>query len=84
MGVLNLPVVHFSVYWWNSLHQGSTMMTPGALSPVYATPLFTMLLAYLSAFGSLWLVRIRGEVWRRRAEAAILRAAHASQRGAGS
>ena len=34
-----------------------------------------MALAYTSAFGSLWLVRIRGEVWRRRAEAAMLRAA---------
>ena len=31
----------------------------------------------LAAFGSLWLVRIRGEVWRRRAEAAALRAARA-------
>jgi heme exporter protein C len=40
-------------------------------------PLYTMLLAYLSAFGALWLVRIRGEVWRRRAEAAALRTARA-------
>lgn len=73
VGVVVLPIIHFSVYWWNSLHQGSSMFTRGALAPVYARPLFTMLLAYLSAFGSLWLVRIRGEVWRRRAEAAALR-----------
>jgi heme exporter protein C len=77
VGLVNLPIVHFSVYWWNSLHQGSTMMTPGALAPVYATPLYLMLLAYLAGFGSLWLVRIRGEVWRRRAEAAALRVARA-------
>jgi heme exporter protein C len=77
VGALNLPIIHFSVYWWNSLHQGSSMMTPGALAPVYARPLGLMMLAYLSAFGSLWLVRIRGEVWRRRAEAATLRAARA-------
>ena len=83
VGAINLPIVHFSVYWWNSLHQGSTMMTKGALSPVYAYPLYLMMLAYLSAFGSLWLVRIRGEVWRRRAEAATLRLAHSEARKAG-
>ncbi|HEX3700073.1 MAG TPA: heme ABC transporter permease CcmC [Phenylobacterium sp.] len=75
VGLVNLPVVHFSVYWWNSLHQGSTMLTPGALAPVYAWPLYLMILAYLAGFGALWLVRIRGELWRRRAEAAALRAA---------
>jgi heme exporter protein C len=75
VGAVNLPIVHWSVTWWNSLHQGSSMFTPGALAPVYAKPLFLMLLAYLAGFGSLWLVRIRGEVWRRRADAAAMRAA---------
>jgi heme exporter protein C len=77
VGLVNLPIVHFSVSWWNTLHQGSSMMTKGALAPVYATPLWLMNLAYLTGFGALWLVRIRGEVWRRRAEAAALRAARA-------
>jgi heme exporter protein C len=77
VGAVNLPIVHWSVTWWNSLHQGSSMFTPGARAPVYAKPLYLMMLAYLSAFGSLWLVRIRGEVWRRRAEAAAVRAARA-------
>jgi heme exporter protein C len=77
VGLVNLPIVHFSVYWWNTLHQGSSMFTRGALAPVYAAPLYLMCLAYLTGFGALWLVRIRGEVWRRRAEAAALRAARA-------
>ena len=77
VGLVNLPVVHFSVYWWNTLHQGSSMFTRGALAPVYAWPLHLMNLAYLTGFGALWLVRIRGELWRRRAEAAALRAARA-------
>jgi len=77
VGLVNLPIVHFSVYWWNTLHQGSTMLTKGALAPVYAAPLYLMLLAYLAGFGALWLTRIRGEVWRRRAETAALRAARA-------
>jgi heme exporter protein C len=77
VGLINLPIVHFSVYWWNTLHQGSSMLTKGALPAVYARPLYAMCLAYLAGFGSLWLVRIRGEVWRRRAEASALRAARA-------
>jgi heme exporter protein C len=77
VGSVNLPIIHFSVYWWNSLHQGSSMFTKGALPPVYAAPMYVMTLAYLAAFGSLWLVRIRGELWRRRADAAALRAARA-------
>ena len=49
----------------------------GAGAGLSAGRLILMVLAYMAAFGSLWLVRIRGEVWRRRAEAAALRAARA-------
>ncbi|HQP20388.1 MAG TPA: heme ABC transporter permease CcmC, partial [Phenylobacterium sp.] len=77
VGLINLPVVHWSVNWWNTLHQGASVFRKGgsALDPVYLTPLLLMGLAYTAAFGALWLVRIRGEVWRRRAEAAALRLA---------
>jgi heme exporter protein C len=79
VGLINLPVVYFSVEWWNTLHQGSSKFAGEGrgLAPVYRAPFYLMTLAYLSAFGSLWLVRIRGEVWRRRAEAAAVRAARA-------
>ena len=77
VGVINLPINHYSVEWWNSLHQGSSLFAKGgpAMPAVFLVPLLLMSLAYMSAFGSLWLVRIRGEVWRRRAEAAALRMA---------
>jgi len=77
VGVVNLPVVHYSVTWWNSLHQGSSVFrAEGPSMPaVFLWPLLLMGLAYMAAFGSLWLVRTRGEIWRRRAEAAALRAA---------
>jgi heme exporter protein C len=79
VGLVNLPVIHWSVEWWNSLHQGASVFRKegAAMPPVYLWPLSLMGLAYLSAFGSLWLVRIRGEVWRRRAVAAELRLAGA-------
>jgi heme exporter protein C len=79
VGAINLPIVHFSVDWWNTLHQGASVFRADGptLAPVFLHPLLIMALAYMAAFGSLWLVRIRGEVWRRRAEAAALRAARA-------
>ena len=71
VGLANLPVIHFSVTWWNSLHQGESIFVKGGpkLSAVYLWPLGIMFLAYLTLFGALWLVRIRGEVWRKRAGA---------------
>jgi heme exporter protein C len=79
VGVVNLPIIVGSVYWWNSLHQGSSVFAKkgDGLDPVYYAPLVTMVLAYMAAFGSLWLVRIRAEVWRRRAQVASMRAARA-------
>ena len=75
VGLVMLPVIHFSVVWWNSLHQGSTILAGGGkLAPAYRAPFWSMAGAYLSLFGALWLVRIRAEVWRRRALAAEARA----------
>jgi len=69
VGVVNLPIVHFSVEWWNSLHQGQSVMAKGGprMPAAYLTPLLLMAIGYTALFGSLWLVRIRAEVWRRRA-----------------
>jgi heme exporter protein C len=71
VGVVNLPIVHFSVVWWNSLHQGETLFTPGGPKAwgVYLWPLGLMSFAYFTGFGALWMTRIRGEIWRRRAGA---------------
>jgi heme exporter protein C len=79
VGLVNLPIVKFSVDWWNTLHQGESIFRPGGptLAAVYLWPLGVMSFAYLFLFGALWLVRIRAEVWRRRAGAAALRAAGA-------
>ncbi|HET6970697.1 MAG TPA: heme ABC transporter permease CcmC [Phenylobacterium sp.] len=79
VGVVNLPIIHFSVDWWNTLHQGASVFRKGgsALAPVYYWPVILLGLAWMAAFGSLWLVRIRGEIWRRRADAAALRVAYA-------
>ena len=77
VGLVNVPVVHWSVEWWNTLHQGRTVFAAGGsrAASVFLVPLLLMSLSYMAGFGSLWLVRIRGEVWRRRAAAAEARLA---------
>ena len=70
VGAINIPIVHYSVEWWNTLHQGASVFRADGptLAPVFLWPLLIMALAYMAAFGSLWLVGIRAEVWRRRAQ----------------
>jgi heme exporter protein C len=77
VGAINLPVIHFSVEWWSSLHQGATLIRADgpAMPPVYVIPLVTLIFGYTFLFGSLWLVRTRAEVWRRKAGAQSLAAA---------
>ena len=77
VGVINIPIIKYSVEWWNTLHQGASVFRKDgpAMTSEFLWPLLLMGLAYMAAFGSLWLVGIRAQVWRRRAEAAALRAA---------
>jgi heme exporter protein C len=77
IGLVNLPIIHFSVEWWSTLHQGATLIRPDgpAMPPVYVVPLVTLVVGYTFLFASLWLVRTRAEVWRRKAGAQALAAA---------
>jgi heme exporter protein C len=77
IGLINLPIIHFSVEWWNTLHQGESILRKGgpALAPVYLLPLLLAGLGYSLAFGALWIARTRSEVWRRRATSLTLQAA---------
>jgi heme exporter protein C len=77
VGLINLPIVKFSVEWWNTLHQGASVFRKGgsSIDPSLLTPLLVMGLAYNVLFAALWIVRIRTEVWRKRANALALKAA---------
>jgi len=75
VGAINLPIVYFSVQWWNSLHQGQTLFEAGKMGDAYVGPTFLMLGAFYLGFAALWLVRIRGEIWRRRAQALAVQGA---------
>ncbi|WP_336748458.1 heme ABC transporter permease [Pantoea vagans] len=59
VGVVNLPIIHFSVQWWNTLHQGSSGILQQAIAPVMRTPLRWSILGYLLLFITLTLMRLR-------------------------
>jgi heme exporter protein C len=70
VGAINIPIIHYSVEWWNTLHQGATVFTnTGPRMPIsLLTPLFLMLFAFTLLFALLQLVRMRTEILRCRAE----------------
>src|SRR3712207_4563387 len=49
VGLINLPIVKFSVDWWNTLHQPASLLREGgsAINPAFMAPLFVMGAAYL-------------------------------------
>jgi heme exporter protein C len=67
VGVINLPIIHYSVDWWNSLHQGHTVLKFGKASMPASmlVPLLLMMLAFTMYIGAIMLIRARGEVLRR-------------------
>ena len=73
VGVINLPIIHYSVVWWNSLHQGSTMFKSGAMSIEMKWPALAMLFGFMLYFGAVLFVRLRAEVIRRERNAAWLK-----------
>lgn len=76
-GLLNLPIVKFSVDWWSTLHQQASIIRTGgsAIDPSMMGPLFTMAGAFLCLFAALTMMNMRAAIFRRRVEAARLRGA---------
>ena len=70
VGLINLPIVKFSVDWWNTLHQPASLLRAGgsSLAPPYLQALLVMMAAYGVLFLALWLTAIRTEVRRRRVQ----------------
>lgn len=64
VGFVDLPIIHYSVYWWNTLHQGSTLklFSPSTIDRSMIYPLLSMILAFLLYYGIVLLARIRYEI----------------------
>ncbi|WFS00507.1 heme ABC transporter permease [Rhizobium tumorigenes] len=68
VGFVNIPIIKFSVEWWNTLHQSESIMRLDGptIAPEFLWPLFVMALAFTLLFFTLHLMAIRNEIWRRR------------------
>ncbi|HEY1365422.1 MAG TPA: heme ABC transporter permease [Xanthobacteraceae bacterium] len=68
VGAINLPIIKFSVDWWNTLHQGASLLRLGGstIHPTILLPLVLMLLAFTLLFVTLHLAAMRNEIMRRR------------------
>ena len=76
VGAVNIPVIYFSVYWWNTLHQPSTLtkIAKPSMAGDMVWPVLTMLLAFTLFFAVVLLVRLRAEILQRERNASWLRA----------
>lgn len=68
VGVTLLPIIKFSVDWWNTLHQPSTGMT-SSVDPSMRWPLLVMAIGFSLLFFALHMKAMRNEVLRRRVKA---------------
>jgi heme exporter protein C len=68
VGIINIPVIHYSVYWWNTLHQGATLSLIGEskIASVMLYPLLAMIVAFIGVFMVILLLRVRHEILSRR------------------
>jgi heme exporter protein C len=75
VGVVNVPIVHYSVEWWNSLHQTSTLLSDGgpAMTSDMLIPFLIMFLGFTLAFSWLLLRRLQAEIIEREGNARWIR-----------
>ena len=78
VGFVNVPIIKFSVDWWNTLHQPASVlrMDGPTIHPSMLWPLFVMAAGFKAYFVAVLLLRIRAEINERRIRA--LRAAEAA------
>ncbi|MGA7965971.1 MAG: heme ABC transporter permease [Gammaproteobacteria bacterium] len=66
VGAVDLPIIHYSVQWWTTLHQGATLKLSGSNMPdSMLWPLLTMMVAFACYFTWLLGLRLRAEILRR-------------------
>lgn len=68
VGAINIPIIKFSVDWWNTLHQPASLIRSGgaAIHPTILIPLLIMALAFSLLFLTLHIAAMRNEILRRR------------------
>ncbi len=64
VGVVNVPIIHYSVYWWNTLHQGATIskFEKPSIDPQMLIALLVMIVAVMLFASAILLMRTRAEI----------------------
>jgi heme exporter protein C len=77
VGLVNVPIIHYSVVWWNSLHQGATVAKLGkpSMPGSMLWPLLSMTLGFMLFYGAVLCMRLQGEVLNRERQAKWVREA---------
>ncbi len=80
VGAINLPIIKFSVDWWNTLHQPASVLRLAgpSIHPAILTPLLVMALGFVLLFVTLHLAAMRNEILRRRVRTLMLMQAQAA------
>jgi heme exporter protein C len=67
VGVVNVPIIHYSVLWWNSLHQGPTVsrLEAPAMDTAMLIPFLIMVAGFTALFYWLLLRRLQAEIVER-------------------
>src|SRR6187397_2048381 len=90
VGAINLPIIKFSVDWWNTLHQPAAVLRMGgtSLDKAFLIPLLVMAIGFSLLFVTLHLAAMRNEILRRRVRSLQMmqasRVAFSSEIGAGA
>jgi len=68
VGIVNVPIIKFSVDWWNTLHQPSSVLKMGgpSIAASMLTPLLVMAVAFTFYFITIVLLRLRAEIVQRK------------------
>src|SRR6187200_475073 len=80
VGAINIPIIKFSVDWWNTLHQPASVLRLGGstIHPTILVPLIVMLVAFTLLFLTLHLAAMRNEIMRRRVRTLLIMQADAA------
>ncbi|ATU93484.1 heme ABC transporter permease [Phyllobacterium zundukense] len=82
VGFINIPIIKFSVDWWNTLHQPASVFRMGGstIDPSLLWPLLVMAIGFTLLFFTLHIMAMRNEIWRRRVIAMRRVAARSAER----
>ena len=76
VGTINLPIIHYSVLWWRTLHQGQSIsLTGSTIAGSMLWPLLVSAIGFTLLFGAITLMRMRAALARQKVEARLRRMA---------